>query len=412
MKSTLSRYAIILLGILSMAIALPDLYWLAFNKPVRKPYINYSPILKDFVSRITTDNGDFIYIDNQGQTYDRKSYETLIPYLSFYNLDKWGVLPDTLDGFPLSISNIRRNRQHSVFRKHIFHSPLIQLYPLFESQSDFVRLEMPKELFRLTDRIEFLDARTNSILDSLSNRYNAALIAAGFRFPAKYIAGNPTTKKPFDEGYFIIDHTNNVFHLKQIKGEPFCVKTGIPPDLNIRHIRVEENTRREFYAIAITWDDDVHLISYDNYKPIRLPIEHYRADEMDMILYFFPTYRSFEYSDDKHFNCIVTDLEYNVIANHSTDWTPKSEWLQSRIASVIFPFRIERRSHKTDYVLFYLQLNGWLALIGILLALGSTIIIKKAVYREDPKAHWYDLLVVAVTGLYGALAVLLIRPES
>lgn len=411
MKTTLSRYTIVILGILSLAICLPELYWMVFNKPLQKPYVNYSPILKDFVVKKTAEDGSVIYSDTQGRTYDRKTYETFIPYLTYYNLDKWGVLPDTLDGFPLSISNIRHNRQYSVFRKYTFHTPMIQLYPLFESQSDFTHLELPRELFRISDKIEFIEASTNRILDSLSNHYNAALINSGFQFPAKYIAGNPTTRKPFDEGYFIIDNANNVFHLKKVKGDPFCVKTGISTALNIRYISVEENTRREFYAVAFTWDNEVYLISYDNYKLIRLPIEDFIAGEMDLILHFFPTYRSFQYYDDKHLKCVVTDLNYDVIATYETSWTPKSEWLQSKFANAIFPFSIERRNSKTDYVLFKIQFSNWLALIGIFIALCITLFVKKIVYHENIRAHWWDIVIVAATGLYGALAVLLIRPE-
>lgn len=412
MTAKISRYSIIILVTISLSILLPNLYWMIFDKPIRTPQVSFSPIIKDFVfTQTKKNNGDKMYLDNQGNSYDRKSYQALLPFSYYYNLERWDVLPDTIDGIPISISYIRRNTQFVRLRSYYFHTPMIQLYPLYESQSDFTRLEMPNELFRITNKIEFLNARTNSVVDSLSEIYNLALIEQGFQFPARYIAGNPITRKPFDEGYFIIDAANNVFHLKQIKGKPYCVNTGIPADLNIRHITVQENSRREFYALMVTRENILYLISYDNYKLIRLPVDDFIADEMDFLFSIDPIYRTIKYFNDQELKCIVTDKDYNIIDTYETSWLPKTEWTRSKIVASLFPFQVERENARTDYILFNLKFNGWLALIGIFLALGITVIMKKVVYRENLKENWFDLLIVAVTGLYGALAVLLIRPE-
>ncbi|MDO9547685.1 MAG: DUF4857 domain-containing protein [Candidatus Marinimicrobia bacterium] len=413
MTAKLSRYSIIILVTISLSILLPSLYWMIFDKPLRTPQISYSPIIKDFVYTQTGENssGEKEYLDNQGKSYDRKSYEALLPFSFYYNLDKWGILPDSIDGIPISTSYIRRNSQIVRIRSVYFHTPMIQISPLFESQSDFTRLEMPNELFRISDKLEFLNARSNSVVDSLSDIYNQAFTERGFQFPAKYIAGNPTTRKAFDEGYFIIDAANTVFHLKQIKGKPYCVRTGIPIDLNLRYITVEENSRREFYAIAVTWENQIYLITYDDYKLVRLPVNDFNADEMDLMFYIDPIYRTIKYYSDQELKCIVTDKDYNIIDTYETRWLPKSEWTSSKIAAAIFPFQAERENARTDYILFNLKFNGWLALIGTFLALLTTLAVKTMVYRENLKENWFDLLLVAVTGLYGALAVLLIRPE-
>lgn len=411
MSAKISRYAIIILAVLSLSIFLPNLYWMAFDKPILSPQISYSPIIEDFVYTQKDEKGDNLYMDTKGVVYDRKSYEKLLPFSFYYNLDKWGVLPDTIKGFPTTISSIRRNSQFVRIRSVYMHTPMIRLNPLFESQSDFVRLEMPDELFRIDNKIEFLDARSNTVVDSLTNTFNQALKDQGFQFPAKYIAGNPTTRKAFDEGYFVTDQANNVFHLKKIKGQPFCVKTGIPTDLNIRYITIQENPRREFYGLLVTQSNDVYLITYNKYQLIKLPTDGYDADTMDLMFFIDPLYRTIKYYNDHEVTCIATDLNYNPIDKYTTSWTPKSEWTRSKIAAALFPFQIERQNERTDYILFNLHYNGWLALIGILIALGITIIVKTMVYKEKLKENWFDLLVVAFSGLYGALAVLLIQPE-
>ena len=105
MNAKLSRYAIVILATISLSIFLPNLYWMVFDKPNRLPQIYYSPIIKDFLFTKTI-NGNTEYWDKQGNTYSRKDYEALLPFNYYYNLDKWGVLPDSIDDFPVSISSI------------------------------------------------------------------------------------------------------------------------------------------------------------------------------------------------------------------------------------------------------------------------------------------------------------------
>ena len=77
-----------------------------------------------------------------------------------------------------------------------------------------VRLEMPGDLFRLKDNIEFIDPETNTVKEEKSNLFMKVFIQKGFKFPAKRVAGNPSTRKAYDEGYFIIDSNDKIFHLK------------------------------------------------------------------------------------------------------------------------------------------------------------------------------------------------------
>ncbi len=411
MMPKISRYAIIILIIISSSILFPHLYWMIFDKPIISPIVQYSPVIKDFVYIQKLAQNSQIYSDRAGNSYDRKSYEALLPFSYYYNLEKWGILPDSIDGIPISISFIRGNSQFVRLRPAYLHTPQIDLNPLFESQSEFTYLEMPDEVFRIKDKFEFINALSNTVNDSLSRIFDLALGQQGFQFPAKYIAGNPTTRKSFDEGYFIIDNNNSVYHLKQIKGQPAVVKTNIPVDLDIRYISVQENSRKEFYGILVTWSNDVYIISYDNYKIIKLPINGYNADEMSLLIFIDPLYRTIRYFNEEYSTCVVTDQDYRIIDTYETSWTPKSEWKSSKVAAILFPFHIERENPNTDYIQFDFKCAGWSSLFGILLALITTVLVKRLVYREELKNNWIDLIIVAVSGIYGALAVLLIRPE-
>ena len=122
----------------------------------------------------------------------------------------------------------------------------IGLYPLFESESDRVNLELPPDFFRINNSIEFITASTNDINLEKSKLFNQVFINKGFSFPAKIIAGIPTTRKSIDEGYFIVDNTNKLFHLKMTKGQPYFEYIQTPDNIvitsySIHYTKLYEN---------------------------------------------------------------------------------------------------------------------------------------------------------------------------
>jgi len=407
----ISRYAIIILFIVALSILLPSLYWMIFDKPIQAPMVFYSSIKKGFLFSENRTGNESEYFDNEGNTYDRKTFRTLLPLSYYSDLLKWNILPDNIDGIPISYSIIRNKSLNFSFEPKDLNTPIIDLYPLFESQSDFARLELPGELFRVGTSLEFIDAETNKIITAKSQEFTQALHDAGFQFPAKYIAGNPTTRKPFDEGYFIIDAANSVYHLKQIKGKPFCVNTGISSDLNIRFIKVQENSMKEYYGAIVTKTNEIYLIRYNNYSLTKLPVDGYIADEMTFRLQCNPIYRMVKYYDDKGLTYTVMDSNYNYIDTYQTCWTPREEWTSSKIAAIVFPFSIERKSGDYRYIKFKFVFTGKLAFIGILLGLIITLFLKVNIYHEKLRDNWFDFVIVLFSGLFGTLAVLLIRPE-
>ncbi|MBU0710673.1 DUF4857 domain-containing protein [bacterium] len=411
MIAKISRYAILLIIVASLSIILPELYWMLFNKPIYKPTVYYSTVLDDFIYTQYTDKNNKIYSDLKDNTYDRKTFETMVPFSFYYDLEKWGILPESVKGLQITPKFIRYNSQVLRITPRDLNTPLISLNPLIESQSDFARLEMPGELFRIDQKIEFITALDNSVNDSMSEIYNQALIDQGFCFPVKIIAGNPTTRKSFDEGYFIVDAQNSVFHLKKVKGQPRCIKTDIPSNLNIRTLIIREHSRKEFYGLIVTWTDEVYMITYDNYSILKLPTEGYHADDMALLLSINPLHKLISYSDSREMKCVLLDNDYKVVNRYHSSWTPKEEWISSKVAAILFPFDIETQSRNSDYKYLKVNFNGITSLIGILIALLATFFCKRFVYRDELTNNWFDFVIVAVSGIFGAIAVLFIRPE-
>lgn len=67
----------------------------------------------------------------------------------------------------------------------------------------------------------------NTIDQEKSKVFTEVLKKKEFRFPAQYVAGNPSTRKEYDEGYLILDAEGKLFHMKQTQGRPYV--RAIPP---------------------------------------------------------------------------------------------------------------------------------------------------------------------------------------
>ncbi|MGI6304622.1 MAG: DUF4857 domain-containing protein [Bacteroidales bacterium] len=95
----------------------------------------------------------------------------------------------------------------------------------------------------------------------------------GFSFPARIIAGIPTTRKSCDEGYFITDSHGKLFHLKMIKGQPYVVRIETPEDLDIVYIEAVDIRSKEFYCYVFTRNKGIFVVMDEVYDLQRLPVD-------------------------------------------------------------------------------------------------------------------------------------------
>lgn len=410
MLNKISRYTIILLIVVVSALYLPDFFSMLFDKKVTTPRMDYSAVIDEFVYTNYYGMGQIEYKDIQGNTYSEREYFKLLPFMYYANLEKWGELPKEVHGFELTSKAIRRNSQ--VFRvqqKHI-DPPIVPLYIMFEAEPDYAQLVIPDDVFRLGNTIEFLDPTTNSVLEEKSELFQNAMLDAGFTFPAKLVAGNGTNRKPFDEGYFIKDANNKIFQLKMIKDVPVCTHTGIDPDLGVRQIIISENLRKEFYGWILTDDNEIYLITYDDYKLRQIPTVPddpqyaYIADEATFYCYIYPVNKHIQIAGDGFRQMIVLDNDYNKIAEHVEIWTPYDKRPAPIIKSFLFPFELTTYD-PMKHVKLQMNCFWWEGLVGTAVALLALVLFSR-------KRPWFDYVVVLFTGVFGLIGVLLIKPED
>ncbi len=412
MLSKLSRIFLIIIVIFIAAIYLPHFYWMAASPKIYKPSVYYSPVLKKFLSFKYDGNPNVFCRDSDGRTYTRRQTDKLLPFINYRLLAAKSAMPDTINGTPITLEEVRLNNFLLRTRPHQIDAPQIPLYPLFESRPERLQLEIPQCFFRITgDKMEFINTATNKQDKELTDIFTKALSAQGFAFPAKGVYGNPTTRKAFDEGYFIVDSNYFVYHVKMIKGKPFCVKTGIPNNIRINKFIVKEMMLKEFYGYIITDDSQVFFVMYDNYRLQKIPSDSYDQKRDHIFIVGNLLYRTVSYISTNSIRSIVLNRKYEQVDSYETKWKDKYQLLPGVIASYIFPFVISTEDRSSYYNNIFIKHFSIKAIyLNIVLLIFLLFYYKKT--DISFKKSWLDALIVLVFGLYGFIAVLIFKTED
>jgi hypothetical protein len=222
------------------------------------------------------------------------------------------------------------------------------------------------------------------------------------------IAGNPNYKKPFDEGWFVVDSKNKLFHVKMIKGKPFCAFTNIPDSLNIAYMNISEMPLREFYGFLYSKQGDIFLISYDHYKLIKLPLDNFDMKKENFSIIGDQFYRTISLTSAKSVRTVVTDRNYNVIDRYEDHWQANYDMPAGVVASTIFPFALRLGDASSSFSNFYFRISGLQALfVSFLLTILTYFILRNR--KISLKQGWFDLIIVLITGIFGFIAVLLVK---
>lgn len=264
----LIRYLLIIILLLWI---IPWSFLFLTGKPVKTPFVLYSCVLEDFCIQELQD-GVMVRRDAAGNTYTQQQMDSLLPTFYYRELIAREELPDTIHGREISQRFIQQ--ENSVFRStpSQVNKTVIPLYPLLESMSGRVELEMPDDVFRITDRIEFINMERNEVDQSKSDRFNDLFLRKGFSFPARIVAGNPTTRKDYDEGYLLCDAKDNLFHFKQIQGQPYLRPIELPKELIPRHLFVTENRNRRSLGLLFDEKGRFFVIDRKSYIPQQVEI--------------------------------------------------------------------------------------------------------------------------------------------
>ena len=392
------------LAISALAWILPWLYGFVTPDTRSAPFTLLSEVNNQFLSNLPDTQGNGLsMIDQDGNIYTKNEIDSMLPTFYYRQLLSDGKLPDSLHGLPMTAKDIQTNNFFLRFSPSDINRRGVGLYPLLESRSGRVDLEMPSDVFRITSKgIEFVDIATNTVDAEKSRIFTQAMEQKGFVFPAVEIAGNPTVRKEYDNGYLLIDQKHQVFRLMMVKGRPFVRQTGIDPALRMRHAFVTELRSRLYFGLLT--DEEHNFYALDSeYRLIPLQVEHFDPETESAMLIgnmFNRTIR-FDKPDTVRWYGTTAD-DRTLISKRDMNFEPS---LARQAASYVFPFTLSFTSRYDRYMYPRLEDISFRALIlNCLLAVAIAWI-----RRRKNQSATIPALVTLVTGVYGFLAVLVLR---
>lgn len=379
---------------------LPWCYGFVSSTPGRTPFTLYSTVVEDFVLTETGEK-EALYRDARGRTFTRAEYDSILPMMFYRQLLNDGRFPDSIKGMELNVRIAQT--ENFMFRStpRNINTTSVPLYPLLESRSKRVDLEMPDDVFRIDKKgITFIDCQTNSVKPEKSEQFTTAMQQKGFTFPADVVAGNPTNRKEYDEGYLVTDAQGKLFHLKQTVGRPYVRAIDLPAGVEIAHMFVTEYRGRHFLGFIHDKAGNLYTLQTETYdlKKVDLPaLDLKRQNVMINGNVFDWTVQVNNQDGSIQYYAVDADSYKRI---REMEYAAPGETRADRAEAWLFPFEITFRSGLTTWIFPHFSAYSHQALVlGIVLAIGFCV-----VYRRTPWHAIPQFLFVLLCGIYGFLA--------
>lgn len=386
--------------------AIPALVNKATYNSDQYPFVYYSTILKD-IGLIDYKNKKFPMEDLKGNKYNTAQFDSLMPMLNYRQLMTDGKLPDSINGQKITPQLLRSKSVVYKYKPSDINTPVNGLYILLETMPKRVGLEIPNDVFRLKNNIEFIDAQTNTLEVEKSRLFQQALDKEGFQYPAQWLIGNPNPRKPYDEGYFVLDANNQLFHMKMVNNRPYIKNTKIGEKIQASYFSMLEVADKRFYGFLFNKQGELFIIENDgaNYKTVKLDIDpiDMQKDEVILMGNMFDWTVSVVTPFAKKIYALDAET-LKRIGEHTIDRTP-GRW--DAVSKWIFPVYLTLEKSETNYIQPYFHYIGIYGFVLNLIIAFLTVIF----ITGSPKRKIFNGIYIFLTGIAGLVA-LLILPNS
>lgn len=325
------------------------------------PFTLYSEVVDAFASLEPSGEGKTRYYDHLGREYTEQQFDSILP--SFYSrqLVMDGRFPDTLRGRAVTPQYI--DEEGFIFISHpsTLNAHTTPLYFLLESRSKRVNLEMPPDVFRLTDKgIEFVVMESNLIDRAKSDVFQKVFDQKGVTFPIRQVTGNPTTRKPYDNGYLFIDDAHKLYHFKQMVGQPFLRPIDLPEGLVPEDLFVTEYSARRHLGFITDSEGGFYALRLPDYSLTKADLPPVDLHQEKVTIFGNPFFWTVVRSQDNgvDYAALEADSLRSVQTLHFDVTTPKG------IADYLLPFQLRFTSSTDEY--FRPIISDW-SLIGSVL---------------------------------------------
>ncbi len=374
--------------------------------PVKYPMGYYSSRLETLCLNDFNDK-EFPMRDKEGNRYNSTQYDTLLPLLNFRRLMGQGLLPDSMRGVETSPRTLMTKSVVFNHKPSDYQRPHVGLYGLLESMPLRGSLETPTDLFRIKERIEFIDAESNRVDVEKSAKFANLLERRGYRFPTAWAKGDCNTRKAYDEGYFTLDAKGRLFHLKMVNSNPYVKDTEVSESVDVLHYVPYNAPDRRFYGFIFSREGGIYILEGDAgvYTPRKIDIPQFdlTSDNLTIMGNIFYWSISVTNESGRSYYAVNSDDLMRVDSfkiERSRDlWDVTQEWLM--------PLTISFQSNNSYYIYPRVQFGGFKSLVlSLLLSLVMACVSRK----ERLRVVIFKSLVVLVSGVAGFAAILLL-PE-
>lgn len=385
------------LSIFLLSWIIPSLVELSLDSSSRYPFTYYSSVINQFCY-FDQEDDNVRGRDMSGRTYTDAEFDRVLPMFYYRQLAMENALPDSIQGVPVDLHTIARNNFFFWYKPKDKNTPVIALYPMFESCSGKVDLENPSDMFRLKENIEFIDMATNRVDEQKSARFQQALEKAGFAFPARWVAGIPTSQKSYDEGYFALDGEGRLFHVKMTNGKPFVKDTKVRDISCMLPMEIEN---RSLYGFLFDTHHTLYYLSTDGYRLVKvLDDMNPDKDRVSIMANMFYWTVAKTTPDGEHTYALESRSMHRVDSLFRP--APESAW--DKTLPYLFPFTVTFQDSTNSYI--YPRVSGYYfpsLPLNIVLAVVTLI-----VYRKDrSRGKYLAGIITLCTGIAGFITVCL-----
>jgi len=259
---------------------LPWCYSFFAAKPSKTPFSMYSCIIDDFISMGNEEGKGMIRCDQSGNVYTQEQTDSILPFFYMRQLMADERFPDTIKGIAVTPREVQLTNFSFRSAPSDINASRIKLYPLLESMSGRVDLAMPDDVFRITNNgIEFIQMKTNMVDADKSKQFTEAMIKKGFKFPAQRLAGNPVTRKEYDEGYLILDNEGKLFHLKRTQGRPYVRAISLPEGVKAKYLFITEFKSRKTLGFLTDMENNFYVLNNKTYDLVKTGVPAFNPEK-------------------------------------------------------------------------------------------------------------------------------------
>ena len=400
-------YTIILLIITSLVLAwaIPALVKVGTTTPQNYPFVYYSSLLQDFAIKEKVENKP-AFRDTKGNQYTKNQYDSITPLLSFRQLMLTNSMPDSILGVEVDVKTLKEKSIVWKYTPRDINSPVLDLYSMFESMSGRATLESPEDVFRLKNKIEFISMETNTVEKEKSDLFQKALTDNKFVFPANKVWGNLSPKKPYDEGYFVLDNNNQLFHIKMVNGKPYVRDTKAGKNINIAYFNTLEVPDKSIYGFVVTTEGGLYTLNTEGYGLTKFDIPNININSHSVMLMGNLFYWMVYVTSPE--GCTYNVLKAGTLKKHTDPFIVNAQvdgW--NKAAQWLFPAYVSLSDKDTSYIQPSFVFNfGKAFIISLILAVAFALTIDRKTKLPKRIAH---IIMIILFGIPGFIASLIIR---